>query len=144
MSTLITVDDLAVGDALNGSGHVMLFGGWADKAAGKATILQESRCGTDAGEKISTFKVIDATTLQISDGRNFRPIRYIKDRRPLRRPLQQRPPSAAAPPCSSDRPPGEREGGGSPLACDWGDRRGLNPRQLEPQSSALPTELRPP
>ena len=25
-----------------------------------------------------------------------------------------------------------------------GDRRGLNPRQLEPQSSALPTELRPP
>jgi len=26
----------------------------------------------------------------------------------------------------------------------WGDRRGSNPRQLEPQSSALPTELRPP
>ena len=27
---------------------------------------------------------------------------------------------------------------------DWGDRRGLNPRQPEPQSGALPTELRPP
>ncbi len=26
----------------------------------------------------------------------------------------------------------------------WGDRRGLNPRHPEPQSSALPTELRPP
>src|SRR5258708_23020625 len=26
----------------------------------------------------------------------------------------------------------------------WGDRRVSNPRQLEPQSSALPTELRPP
>jgi hypothetical protein len=26
----------------------------------------------------------------------------------------------------------------------WGDRRGLNPRQPESQSGALPTELRPP
>ena len=26
----------------------------------------------------------------------------------------------------------------------WGDRRDLNPRQPEPQSGALPTELRPP
>lgn len=76
VSTLITVDDLAAGDALNGSGHVMLFGGWADKAAGKAMILQESRCGTTAQEKISVFKVVDSTTLQISDGRKFRPIRY--------------------------------------------------------------------
>ena len=76
VSSLITVDDLEPGDALNGSGHVMLFGGWADKAAGKALILQESRCGTTATEKISVFKTINATTLQISDGRNFRPIRY--------------------------------------------------------------------
>jgi hypothetical protein len=76
VSSLIAVDDLEPGDALNGSGHVMLFGGWADKAAGKAFILQESRCGTNAAEKISVFKTIDATTLQISDGRNFRPIRY--------------------------------------------------------------------
>jgi hypothetical protein len=76
VSSLITVDELQAGDALNGSGHVMLFGGWADKAAGKATILQESRCGTTAAEKISVFKVVDTTTLQISDGRKFRPIRY--------------------------------------------------------------------
>jgi hypothetical protein len=76
VSTLITVDDLEPGDALNGSGHVMLFGRWADKAAGKAMILQESRCGTTAAEKIAVFKVIDSTTLKISDGRNFRPIRY--------------------------------------------------------------------
>jgi hypothetical protein len=76
VSSLIAVDDLAVGDALNGSGHVMLFGGWADKAAGKAMILQESSCGTTAHESISVFKVIDSTTLQISDGRRFRAIRY--------------------------------------------------------------------
>jgi hypothetical protein len=76
VSSLITVDDLQPGDALNGSGHVMLFGGWVDKAAGKALILQESRCGTTASEKISVFKTINTTTLQISDGRNFRPIRY--------------------------------------------------------------------
>jgi hypothetical protein len=78
VSSLITVDELQPGDALNGSGtsHVMLFGGWTDKASGQATILQESRCGTDAASKIAVFKVIDTTTLQISDGRNFRPIRY--------------------------------------------------------------------
>ncbi len=76
VSSLITVDDLQPGDALNGSSHVMLFGGWADKTAGKALILQESRCGTNAAEKISVFKTIDSSTLQISDGRNFRPIRY--------------------------------------------------------------------
>ncbi len=75
-STLVKVDDLAPGDALNSGHHVMLFGGWTDKDAGKATILQESKCGTFASEKISTFKRIDDTTLQISDGRKFRTIRY--------------------------------------------------------------------
>ena len=75
VSSLIAIDDLQPGDALNGSSHVMLFGGWADKAAGKALILQESRCGTNAAEKIAVFKTVDSTTLQISDGRIFRPIR---------------------------------------------------------------------
>ncbi len=76
VSAVIAVGELQPGDALNGAGHVMLFGGWADEAAGKALILQESRCGTTASEKIAVFKVIDATTLQISDGRKFRAIRY--------------------------------------------------------------------
>ncbi|MBS2019106.1 MAG: hypothetical protein JST00_39930 [Deltaproteobacteria bacterium] len=75
VSVVIPVDDLAPGDALNGAGHVMLFGGWSDEAAGKAVILQESRCGTVASEKISTFTKVDATTLKISDGRVFRAIR---------------------------------------------------------------------
>lgn len=75
VSAVIEVKDLKPGDALNGSSHVMLFGGWVDEAAGKATILQESRCGTFAQEKVSTFTKVDATTLKISDGRNFRPIR---------------------------------------------------------------------
>ncbi|MDB4946543.1 MAG: hypothetical protein JWP97_6077 [Labilithrix sp.] len=76
VSSLIAVDDLEPGDALNGAGHVMLFGGWADKERGTAHILQESRCGTTASEKISTFTVVNETTLRISDGRLFRPIRY--------------------------------------------------------------------
>jgi hypothetical protein len=75
-SSVIEVDALAPGDALNSGEHVMLFGGWVDKAAGKATILQESRCGTVASEKVSTFTPIDTTTLEISDGRQFRAIRF--------------------------------------------------------------------
>jgi hypothetical protein len=75
-SVLIQVDDLAPGDALNSGHHVMLFGGWTDKQSGKATVLQESRCDTLASEKIATFTVVDETTLKISDGRLFHPIRY--------------------------------------------------------------------
>jgi integrase len=42
-------------------------------------------------------------------------------------------------------PPGIDEGPAVTEALVFqGDRRGLNPRRLEPQSSALPTELRPP
>lgn len=76
VSAVIDVKDLAVGDALNAKGHTMLWGGWVDEAAGKALILQESRCGQVAHEKVSTFSKVDATTLKISDGRTFRPIRY--------------------------------------------------------------------
>jgi hypothetical protein len=75
-SSVIPVADLDPGDALNGKGHVMLWGGWVDEKAGKALILQESRCGEIAHEKIATFKKIDETTLEISDGRRFRSIRY--------------------------------------------------------------------
>jgi hypothetical protein len=78
VSVVINVDDLEPGDALNGPGHVMLWGGWADEAAGKGTILQESGCGKIAMEKVATFEKINATTLQISDGRNFQAIRYKK------------------------------------------------------------------
>jgi hypothetical protein len=76
VSALISVSELAPGDALNNKGHVMLWGGWVDEAAGKALILQESRCGQTAHEKAATFEKIDATTLRISDGRDFRSIRY--------------------------------------------------------------------
>jgi hypothetical protein len=76
LSVVIAVGDLAPGDALNGTGHVMLWGGWVDEKAGKALILQESRCGTLASEKIATFTKVDASTLQISDGRKLRSIRY--------------------------------------------------------------------
>jgi hypothetical protein len=74
-SVLIKVDDLAPGDALNSGHHVMLFGGWTDADAGKAIVLQESRCGTVASEKVATFTRVDDTTLRISDGRTFRTIR---------------------------------------------------------------------
>jgi hypothetical protein len=76
VSAVINVADLQPGDALNGKGHVMLWGGWVDEKAGKALILQESKCGQIAQEKTSTFTKIDATTLKISDGRLFRAIRY--------------------------------------------------------------------
>lgn len=76
VSAVIEVSALVPGDALNSSSHVMLWGGWVDEAAGKALILQESRCGQTAHENVATFKKVDATTLRISDGRSFRPIRY--------------------------------------------------------------------
>lgn len=76
VSAVIHVDELTAGDALNGKGHVMLWGGWVDEDAGKALILQESRCGNVAEEKIVTFSKIDATTLKTSDGRSFRAIRH--------------------------------------------------------------------
>lgn len=75
-SEVVPVADLQPGDALNNSEHVMLFGGWADEKAGKATILEESTCGTDASERVFTFTKVDATTLRISDGRTFHTIRY--------------------------------------------------------------------
>ncbi len=76
VSDLVSVDALQPGDALNSGHHVMLFGGWVDKSAGKATVLQESRCDTTASEKVSVFTVVDDTTLRISDGRIFRTIRF--------------------------------------------------------------------
>ncbi|MBX3190273.1 MAG: hypothetical protein KF819_24955 [Labilithrix sp.] len=83
VSAVITIADLLPGDALNGGGHAMIFGGWADAestAIGTertALILQESRCGTTAHEKTMEFKIADATTLQvIADGRKFRAIRF--------------------------------------------------------------------
>lgn len=75
-STVIDVEELEPGDALNNDGHVMLFGGWVDQAKGIATILQESRCDTTASEKTATFTKVNETTLKISDGRTFRSIRY--------------------------------------------------------------------
>jgi hypothetical protein len=76
VSAVIAVTDLAPGDALNGKGHVMLWGGWVDERAGKALVLQESHCGRTANETITTFTKVDATTLRNSNGRLFRPIRF--------------------------------------------------------------------
>lgn len=77
-SDLIDVDELEPGDALNSGHHVMLFAGWTDKAKLKATILQETECGTVASEVVSSFTKMGPTTLKISDGRIFRSIRYKK------------------------------------------------------------------
>jgi len=43
-------DELAPGDILLTTGHVVLFVSWTDKAAGKATIIHEGRCGEMAKE----------------------------------------------------------------------------------------------
>ena len=50
----------------------------SDEATGKGLILQESGCGKIAHEKVATFEKINATTLEISDGRRFQAIRYKK------------------------------------------------------------------
>jgi hypothetical protein len=76
VSAVIEVSALVPGDALNGNGHVMLWGGWVDEGAGKARVLQESRCGLAASETITTFTKLDETTLKASNSRIFRPIRY--------------------------------------------------------------------
>lgn len=77
VSVVIAVADLAAGDALNSGSHVMLFGGWVDAAKGTATILQESRCGTQASEKTIRFTKLNDTQLRIEDttGRVFTAIR---------------------------------------------------------------------
>ena len=77
VSEEITVDELTVGDALNNHTHTMLFAGWADRAAGKAIILEESKCGRVALEKIVTFTRGSPTVLDIQDttGRSFNAIR---------------------------------------------------------------------
>ena len=76
-SSVITVDELAPGDALNNDSHVMLFGGWADKAAGTAILLQAHRCGKVASEKTIKLTKIESTKVRIEDttGRVFIAIR---------------------------------------------------------------------
>ncbi|MBS2015295.1 MAG: hypothetical protein JST00_20580 [Deltaproteobacteria bacterium] len=75
VSELTTVDALAPGDALNNANHVMLFAGWTDKAASKATIIEEYDCGKIARESEKTLTKVDDSTVQTSSG-TFRTIRH--------------------------------------------------------------------
>ena len=76
VSELTSVDALAPGDALNNEKHIMLFAGWVDKAAVKATIIEEFDCGEVARSKEYTLTKVDDSTVKTSDGRQFRTIRH--------------------------------------------------------------------
>lgn len=77
VSTEIDASELAPGDALNNSEHVMLFGGWADEEKKTAILLQETRCGTTASEKQIGLKLNGGSKVAIQDttGRVFHAVR---------------------------------------------------------------------
>jgi hypothetical protein len=73
---VVTVADLALGDALNGDGHVSIWGGWIDQSIGKAKVYEATHCAAPAGNDNAYFTMVDATSLlRASDGRTYHPIR---------------------------------------------------------------------
>lgn len=82
VSTIIPVDALRPGDALNSDRrHIVLFGGWSDKAARKALILEEAGCDEVAKETIKVLETTGQRTVKI-DGVTFTAIRFYKKIRP--------------------------------------------------------------
>jgi len=59
MTTAIPTSELAPGDILITSGHVVLFAGWTDMSAGAATIIHEGDCKQVAKTLPVTIKVGD-------------------------------------------------------------------------------------
>jgi hypothetical protein len=71
--------DLAPGDALNESGHIVLFAGWVDRGAGKARIIEEYNCGKVALDHVLTLSVDGTSAVFVSDWspKNYVAIRYV-------------------------------------------------------------------
>ena len=81
VSTVISVDDLRPGDALNsisGGEHIVLFGGWVDEALGRAILIEEPTCGKTATESVLTLPKVSArgTTGTAFYGMTFLAIRF--------------------------------------------------------------------
>ena len=78
VSELTTIDALQPGDALNNEKHVMLFAGWVDKSALKATIIEEYDCGKIARQTEKQFTRASDSQLNVSYGGAFHTIRHKK------------------------------------------------------------------
>lgn len=76
VSETTPVEALAPGDAINNENHIMLFAGWVDKAALKATMIEEFWCDNPARVKEYTFKKTGDSTVDVGDGREFTTIRH--------------------------------------------------------------------
>lgn len=79
ITTVINVDDLKPGDALNNSQHIILFGGWVNSAHTQARLLEEYTCGAVAVDRIRNVSKVNATQLNTPSG-TFNAIRL--DSRP--------------------------------------------------------------
>jgi hypothetical protein len=78
VSYVIAGDELEPGDALNSSGHIVLFAGWVDRSAGKARIIEEYNCGKVAIDHVLTLS-LNGSSVFISDWspKNYVAIRYV-------------------------------------------------------------------
>lgn len=79
VTTVIKVDELRPGDALNNETHIILFGGWANAEHTKARLLEEYDCGQVAVDRIRSISKSSSTQVNVG-GSTFNAIRY--DNRP--------------------------------------------------------------
>jgi hypothetical protein len=68
ITSVINVDDLQPGDALNNASHVILFGGWANAAHTQARLLEEYDCGEVAVDRIRDVRKVNDTQLSVPGG----------------------------------------------------------------------------
>lgn len=80
ITTVIKVDDLRPGDALNNQTHIILFGGWTNTEHTKARLLEEYDCGQVAVDRIRTISKSSDTQVNVPGSGTFNAIRY--DNRP--------------------------------------------------------------
>jgi len=71
----INAVDLAPGDAVNNSHHVMLFWHWVNKGAGEAAFIEESDCGLKALTRTFHFSMY-GSTIDLGNGYTFHAIRH--------------------------------------------------------------------
>lgn len=79
-TTVIDVDDLRPGDALNNKTHIILFGGWANSEHTKARLLEEYDCGQVAVDRIRNISKSSKTQVNVPGSGTFSAIRL--DSRP--------------------------------------------------------------
>src|SRR6185503_4418475 len=76
VSTEISGWDLAPGDILNNSHHVVLFSGWLDQNAGKAQVIHEPDCGRVASEVTVWLGLSGGSAVSLW-GEGYTALRYV-------------------------------------------------------------------